>query len=60
MFVRLVSFDAALAAVDAPASGLLAGGFLALTEPHVRAIAVTSQYVVWLTADGKVLRASSH
>lgn len=41
-------------------SSLFAGGFMALTEMHVRAIAVTSMYVVWLTADGKVLSASSH
>ncbi len=37
-------------------SSLFASGFVAVTEPKVRGIAVTSEYVVWLTGDGKVLR----
>ncbi|MDB5214527.1 MAG: hypothetical protein JWO86_2454 [Myxococcaceae bacterium] len=46
--------------LDGGMSSLFASGFMALTEMHVRAVAVTSKYVVWLTADGKVLRADSH
>lgn len=36
----------------------VASGFnAAFTDLHVRAIALTSRYVVWITADEKVLRA---
>jgi hypothetical protein len=34
----------------------IAKGFAATFDPHVRALALTSKYVVWITSDGKVLR----
>jgi len=37
-------------------SSLFASGFMPVTNVHARGIAVTSEYVVWLTGDGHVLR----
>ncbi|MDB5212853.1 MAG: hypothetical protein JWO86_780 [Myxococcaceae bacterium] len=45
--------------IDGGTSSVFASGFMAISEMHVRGVAVTSKYVVWLTADGKVLRLDS-
>jgi hypothetical protein len=45
--------------IDGGTSSVFASGFMAINEIHVRGVAVTSKYVVWLTADGKVLRLDS-
>ena len=42
--------------LDNGTSSLVASGFTRVVDEHVRAIAVTKEYIVWLTEDGKVLR----